>query len=377
LAWMPTEAIALDELAYREFTKAGGNLDAARSLAERALRANPLDARALSVLGLIAERVGDEAGADHLMRLSGARTWRDSITQAWLLRSDIQRGEFDQALTHIDALLRTNSQFVEQTTPVLVAFALDPRSFDALARLLAANPPWRARALVRLSARLPDQRLVQLYAALKGSQHPPEAMELRPYLDRLIKDGRFAEAYQSWRDTLPPQQRTKEFLLYNGDFAAPIDGLPFNWILNPAQGVNIQVVAAPDKDKRRALQLQFSGARVPPLTVGQLMLLPPGEYRFTGNVRAQELRTQRGLEWQISCAGAPSNIIGRTDLVANSTPWTSFSVGFTVPQQDCRSQRLMLEIASRTASERQIEGQVWYDDLRIGRAANGNSREVP
>ena len=63
LAWASNEAAALDELAYRELRKSDGDLDAARSFAESALRANPLDARALAVLGMIAERQGDQARA--------------------------------------------------------------------------------------------------------------------------------------------------------------------------------------------------------------------------------------------------------------------------------------------------------------------------
>ena len=377
LAWTPNEAGALDELAYREFTKSDGDLNIARSLAERALRANPLDARALTLLGLIAERLGDEASADKLMRLAGARTWRDMGTQAWLLKHEIQAGDFEQAILHVDALLRTNPPFLEQTIPVLAAFTLDPRTFNVLASLLATNPPWRAEVLARLSAQLYDRgRLVQLYAALKDSPYPPQTMELKPYLDRLIKDGQYAEAYQSWRGTLSPQQRTSDFFLYNGDFAAPIDGLPFNWLLYPGQGVNIQIVASPGKDKGRAVQLQFSGARVAPFTVGQLMLLPPGDYRFTGEVRAEDLHTQRGLQWQVSCANPPSSVLARSDLVASATPWKRFSLGFTVPPGDCRSQWLKLEIAARIASERQIEGQVWYDNLQIGQASNDNSPKV-
>ena len=190
LAWMPSEANALDELAFREFTKSGGDLDTARGLAERALRSNPLDARALSVLGLIAERQGDQARADILMRLSAARTWRDTTTQAWLVNRDIQRGEFEQALSHIDALLRVNPEVIEQTFPVLSAFTIDKRTFDVLASFLAAAPPWRAVFLNVLSTRLSDAgRLVQLYAVLKDSQHPPDSDELGPYLDRLIRDG--------------------------------------------------------------------------------------------------------------------------------------------------------------------------------------------
>ena len=373
LGWMDSEAAALGELAYREVTKAQGDMNMARHLAERALRSNPLDARALSVLGLIAEREGDEARAEELMRLSGARTWRDTTTQGWLLKRDIQRGDFDQALSHVDALLRTNPAVLEQSVPLLVAFTLDQRTLNALSRLLAANPPWRAGALAQLSAHVSDgARLVQLYAALKVGQHPPAATELKPYLDRLIRDGRLADAYQSWRESLPPQQRNKEALLYNGDFAAPIDGLPFNWLLTPAQGMNIQIVGSPGKESGRAVQLLFSGARVGPMTVAQLMLLPPGEYRFTGNVRAQELRTERGLEWQISCGDAASNILARSDRVAATSPWARFAVAFTVPQRDCGSQWLRLEIPSRTASERQIEGQIWYDSLQVVPATKNN-----
>ena len=91
----------------RELRKPDGDLNTARGLAERALRANPLDARALAVLGQIAERQGDQARAGDLMRLSGARTWRDMPTQAWLLKYEIQKGNFAEALTHLDAILRT------------------------------------------------------------------------------------------------------------------------------------------------------------------------------------------------------------------------------------------------------------------------------
>ena len=73
VAWSSNEATALDELAHRELRQSDGDLNAARGFAERALRANPLDARALAALGQIAERQGDQARAGELMRLAGAR----------------------------------------------------------------------------------------------------------------------------------------------------------------------------------------------------------------------------------------------------------------------------------------------------------------
>ena len=371
LTWMPNETVALNELAFRELAKSDGDLTTAWGLAERALRSNPLDARALSALGLISERQGSQARADILMRLSGERTWRDTTSQAWLVNRNIQRGEFEPALSHIDALLRVTPGLIEQTFPVLTAFTIDKRTFDALASFIATAPPWRSEFLAKLSNELSDTgRLMQLYSILKDSQYPPNATELRPYLDRLIRDGRFAEAYKSWRETLPPKQRTSEVYPYNGDFSAPIDGLPFNWLLRSTSGMDIKIVASPGDGNGRALQFQFSGARVADFTVGQLMVLPPGEYRLTGKVRAEELRTQRGIAWQISCAESSNNSLAHTNLVAAAMPWTSFSVNFVVPVGHCRAQWLNLEIPSRTASERQVEGQVWYENLQIVRVPN-------
>ena len=110
---------------------------------------------------------------------------------------------------------------------------------------------------------------MQLYAALKESQHPPETNELRPYLDRLIKDGRYTEAYQSWRGTLAAEQRTKQILLYNGDFALPNRRAAIQLASAAYPGREHSIVASPGKDKGRALQLEFSGTRAS-FVVGQL-----------------------------------------------------------------------------------------------------------
>src|SRR5262249_1300800 len=157
------------------------------------LRSRPLDARALTLLGLIAERKGDQARADALMRLSDARTWRDHASQAWLFNREVSLGQYSDALPHVDALFRMGTQI--ELFPVLAAFTIDPRAFDALTTFLAKSPPWRTGFLSELSARLPNQgRLIQLYAALNETSKPPPKAELRPYLNRLIKDGNFDRA---------------------------------------------------------------------------------------------------------------------------------------------------------------------------------------
>ena len=72
LCWLaPWEPIALDELAQRQLTNNSGELSSVEDLARRALLSDPLDSRALSLLGLVAERKGDLARAEALMSLVG------------------------------------------------------------------------------------------------------------------------------------------------------------------------------------------------------------------------------------------------------------------------------------------------------------------
>jgi hypothetical protein len=366
LNFVADQPVALIRRAQQELGEADGNLDSAREWAERALLASPLNARAFTMLGLIAERKGDQKSADALMRIAATRTWRDQTTDEWLLNNEAHRGDYAQALPYADALLRISYNFQPELFPVLASFTVDPRAFEALTAFLATAPPWRPWFLSELSARLANKtRLVQLYAALNDSENRPTKNELRPYLMRLIQGENFELAYQTWHATLPPPQRADETHPFNRDFDFPVDGQPFNWSLEAVPGANVRVVSTVDGGKKRALLAEFAGARVRFANVKQLMLLPPGDYSFSGKVRTAELRTVRGLWWRIFCANASANSLANTELVSGTIPWTDFAVKFQVPATDCGAQWLQLELPARIEPELRIEGQAWYQDLRI------------
>ena len=366
LGFVADQPVALIRRAEQELAKPDANLDSAREWAQRALRASPLNARALTLLGLIAERNGDQKKADALMRIASARTWRDEITQPWLFNRDVGLGDYRDALMHADAMMRMYDEEQTEFFPRLAAFTIDPRAFEAMIAFLATSPPWRTWFLSQLSGRLANQaRLVQLYAALSKTGQPPTAEELRPYLNRLILDENFGLAYQVWHEALPPAQRSDESHPFNRDFEFPINDLPFNWDLANIPGADIQIVSAADAGGKRRLLVEFSGARVHFANVKQLMLLPAGDYRFRGWVKTAELATSRGLWWHIFCANAAAETLATTELVSGTTPWTDFGVKFQVPATGCEAQWLRLELPARIESESSIEGQVWYQDLRI------------
>ena len=174
---------ALVSRARRELAEAGGSQvsDAVSRAAQRALRGDPLEAEALSLLALAAEADGDKGRAESLMQLAGARSRRDTRVQAWLLDRKLDAKEYAGALTHADAILRVRPDARDALLPVLTAFADDPEGRGLLSSLLKRSPPWRSWFLAHLPGE--SQRptaLYDLYAALETGQAPLTAEEFRP-----------------------------------------------------------------------------------------------------------------------------------------------------------------------------------------------------
>jgi hypothetical protein len=360
----PWEPVALDELAERQLTNGSGEPSSAEDLARRALVSDPFDSRALSFLGLGAERKGDLARAEALMSLAAARSWRNPAPHVWLFAQAIRRGKFEEALAQADGVLRVYPQYEETIFPVLTVFGTDPGALAALEGALAANPPWRRSFLASSIVNGANDRLMtQLYQSLIHSRQPPTADEMKPYLDRLILVGRFEVAYQDWRATSSPAETAGRYP-YNGNFEAPLDGLPFNWVFDSISGAEIQITEAPDRGNSRALRIQFSGARAKLGRVGQLLMLAPGSYDLELAVKSSSLRTERGPVWQISCAESRV-LLAETKPVTGTTPWTDLKIRFSVPSSGCNAQWLQLIIPARTASESEIEGEVWFQSFRI------------
>lgn len=364
LEWAPDTQLALNVLAQRELIKTNADLDAAEAWASRALRTNPLNQQALFLLGAIAEKRGDRDKANILIREAGARSWRNLGVQLWLFQQNAIQKDFGRALVHADALFRVEPRYVATVFPVIAAFTIEPAGLKALTDFLATNPPWRQWVVVSLAQQLYDKsNLDQIFAQLARTDKPPTPPELKAYLFRLIRDRRYYFAYERWRESLPEQMKDGG-VPYNGDFEFPADGQPFNWTLGSTPGVDVQIVPA-DGARGDVLRAQFSGARVTFKQVVQHLLLKPGRHRLTGRVKAERLRTERGLWWQVSCVIGTKATLAHTKLVSGTMDWSEFQVDFEVPFQDCDAQEIRLELPARIASEHEIEGQVWYEHLRI------------
>jgi tetratricopeptide (TPR) repeat protein len=260
LRWRPNHPGALLVLAERQLAK--GDTSAAQATTRRLLAHEPLQGEAFRVLAEAADRQGRRAEAFRLYRIAEHRAPRDLQTRAWLTQRYLELGEYPQALAQIDRILRMSPQRARSIHPLLVRLAQDPRFAEALARALASGPPWRPGMLEALR----DPKAGNPVAAGRVMQALQDQGGLSPveyanWLDSLIAQGRWGEAYARWAGAVAkPGDRLPQ--AYNGDFAARPSGSGFDWRLGRVPGVLLEFESAAGSSGQAAY-LRFLDRRVP------------------------------------------------------------------------------------------------------------------
>lgn len=364
-------ADSLVRLATKRLDQAATAVDLSEvsRLSVEALVSRPVGAEPLILLALTSERSGDAARAEALMRLAEKRSWRNPVVEGWLFNRMAATGDFGGALVRADALLRSfQSDVGDRVREALARLAADPRAIPPLAKLLAANPPWREWFLSAfLANRSQFDASAALLQALAVAHAPLTPAELSYYLDALVSEDQFERAQFVWLDSLPSDRSREITYVHNGDFAAPLAKSPFDWRFADQNVAEVGVAASPAPATGPALRIEFANRRVSSPLASELLLLPPGDYVLSGYAMTDQLVNERGLWWTLSCADKDKNLpLGFTERMSGSRPWQKFAARFEVPPS-CTAQWLRLELAARVRLEQQVSGTAWFGDLTVRR----------
>ena len=79
-----------------------------RSWAELALLNDPLNARAFSILGQLAERASDDKQTQKLMQAAARRSLREGGAVYWMMVRSYQDQDYGAAIRYADTLMRTD-----------------------------------------------------------------------------------------------------------------------------------------------------------------------------------------------------------------------------------------------------------------------------
>jgi len=349
---------AVAEAREADARRPGHDAEASR-YAEAALRAAPLDARAVRVLGLEAEKAGGATRARILMVIADRWSRRDTAAQLWLFQQAMMEGDWPNASLHADALLRRHWRLANVLYPAMASALRDPAAVGPFVQRLGEAPDWRHSFLSALAWHAPDPAVpARLFLALAASPIPPTDEDSSNLIGRYVAQGDYTGARALWLRLLPRAAAPAKPLLYNGDFRPLPGAAPFNWRLIQSEGATAETL--PAADGAPALHVLGPAAK-DAAAAEELVSLPPGAYRLTGRALVEPGLTGDLFAWRISCAAQPGNPIAEARQSGGPGGWRAFTVDFQVGP-GCQAQWLRLEGLAHTGFQ---PAEAWYRGLSV------------
>jgi tetratricopeptide (TPR) repeat protein len=363
LAWDPANPAALAALARQQLDRK--EWAAARQTVLRLLQTEPLSQQGFAILSRVTVAEGDVQRAEALADIALRRAPHEPGPPAWLLGQRLEQGDYAQALDLVDRIWRIAPGMQARIYPILMELAEKPEFADALAEKLTVRPVWRASLIDSMMIKGSPVAIEHVFSGLQR-RDALDAKEMGQWIDRLAKDGNWGEAYARWAGELPLSEMNTLRSVHNGGFESEPSGIGFDWRIGKSVDVLIDRDRLAGTDGSAALRLRFLGRRTERIPLHQWLLLAPGNYRLRFAARAQDIRSDRGLQWTIRC------LDGRTDLAASDTlngtfDWTEGNVEIAVPATRCLVQDLTLRNAGTKGAGTIVFGTLWFDDVAIDR----------
>lgn len=357
--WRADSGGALAKLAEQRLI--AGDTARGASLARRALEQNPLDVRAISMLGVAWDLSGQKQAADQVMTLAGRLGWRDATTQLWLFAHRLQQGRYVEAFRRVDALLRRLDKYGDRLLAIVALEARKPEAQPALVERLKPSPTWRVALFGTLANDPRDgatDTTASLMKLLARTKAPPTDAEVGPYLRRLVASKNFAEADSALRTYAQPPLPAGEYV-FDGGFEHGAGPTPFAWATEASAGSLVDISDAPNHG--RALRVEYDGYSPAKLTK-QMLLLQPGDYLLRGQAMSESGEGSERLTWAVFCG---DRIIAQPNMGGlHAGQWTPFQIDVHIPPEGCPTEWLQL---ISLPGEHHLDMVLWYDNLSIRR----------
>lgn len=195
LSWDKNNPGALAAVARQQ--RIDGKPDQAVDSARTLLQREPLNGQGFIILADIAEAEANKIQASMLATIAIRRAPYALAPRAWLAGEQLSEGNYQAALKNLDEILSISPGQQTRLFPILIDLAAKPEFADALALKLATQPAWRASFLSSVLSSATPEQLATVFSAL---QHHGDldAVMTGHWIDRLVKDGKWGEAYARW-----------------------------------------------------------------------------------------------------------------------------------------------------------------------------------
>ncbi len=273
----------------------------ASALATAAARAQPLNPRALRILGYAADLKGRLGQAARLIALSTRMSRRDVGAQLWLIEYSVRVGDVDGALAHYDLALSTGTSSTNLLYQTLTNALAEPAVRRGLVRYLARRRPWLEDFLGYAIAHSAQPSAIgKLIVESPGFLADPAHAELgKRLVERSISDG---DALTAQLVYLAAPEHTRARLI-SPSFASRdrdwADGAVGWRLLETPDGAAL-LIAGGGGD---GLQMHLQGASDTLAKLAQRTLfLTPNSYVFGVQIRSTTFSNGGFVRFRLHCA---------------------------------------------------------------------------
>jgi hypothetical protein len=201
---------------------------------------------------------------------------------------------------------------------------------------------------------------------------PFEPKEVFPFMDALIKSHELEIASQVWSSVVSrfreriPTPATAINLITNGNLQADILDGAFDWRVFPVSGVAVNQDSTGPSADARSLRVEFDGTQN--LYYGSVLQFVPArprtKYMFSTFTRSQAITTDSGVGVQISDAYDATKILGSTEPLIGTTPWSEQSFSFETPAETRLLTVRMVRLPSQKLDNK-IAGAFWLSRVSL------------
>lgn len=342
-------AVKADQLLAKATTqpaKPGALLD----LARRSLYTNPINARAVRLVGIAYGLRENPDTAARLYSLASQISRRDLGDQLLLIEGRVDKDDGVGALKHYDIVLRTSTSGQETLFPILFSAMADPAIRLETSKLVATNPPWLKSFLSYTLTQ--DTGLANVADVAAAGGGLPADASFAPYenalLTRLIDTKQFAALERYSRSAKAKDADQLTSIAFRR--SAPTNRFqPLAWQLSQENSVSASMET---RQENGASWLNvFAAADNRGYAARKLLLVSSGPHEFSVDQTIVETGRDAEVRWEIACAEVPTVLW--TSESQNAAGRGSIRQSINVPDA-CKVLWINL-IAAGGASERGIE----------------------
>ncbi|MFB3917612.1 MAG: hypothetical protein ACE14M_12835 [Terriglobales bacterium] len=206
---------------------------------------------------------------------------------------------------------------------------------------------------------------------------------VKPYLERLIACGHYAEAAQLWSylektGVVANVPHLDENLVFNGNFERePLDA-GFDWRYQQQRFLNLDFSSQPAHSGARALRVDFTSPQnLEYEPVIQLVPMAPNEsYLLTAYVKSDGITSDSGPRFRVSDPQCPACLNTATEGVTGTTSWHQVALRFTTgPETEVV--RISIWRPRSRSFPMEISGTAWFDDVSLRPVQPGSEQQFP